>query len=178
VSRTIAAIIVVGGLLAGCNIVPSRDPTGERLPIAEGRTLDGTPTSLAEALAGEPAILFLPFTDDGQFDADRWAMAFHQLETPVRRFEIGAVPSAFGIVTAPIVDRDRRRKRAEIRWPEVLVFTGDSADRIVTQTGMGDAQFARVLLVDREGTIVRFCALGFTPERASEFDRAAREFAR
>jgi hypothetical protein len=81
-------------------------------------------------------------------------------------------------VTAPIVDRDRRRKRAEIRWPEVLVFTGDSADRIVTQTGMGDAQFARVLLVDREGTIVRFCALGFTPERASEFDRAAREFAR
>lgn len=170
-----AALLVFGLFAGGCNIVPSRDPTGEFLPLAEGSTLDGTPITLSQALGDEPAVLLLPYTTDAQIDADRWALGLLQLQTPIRRFELGVVPSTFGIVLAPAIDANRRTRRAMVTWPDVLVFRGPSADAIATQTGMGDAQYARVMLVDRERRIVWWNDRGFTPERVTELDHRARE---
>ncbi len=160
--------------LVGCNIVPSRDPTGEQLPAAQGKTLDGTNITLIDVLAGEPAVLTIPYTTDAQLDADRWAMGLHQLGTPIRRFELGVVPSTFGLLLAPAIDSDRRSTRAEVAWPTVLCFYSESADALATQTGMGDAQYARVLLVNGQGTIVWYCDKGYTTERCAELDGRVR----
>lgn len=157
-----------------CNVVPSRDPTGEPLPAAEGWTLAHEPITLAGVLDGMPAVLFVPYTSDAQLDADRWSLGLHQLGTPVRTFELGIVPSTAGVLLAPVIDHSRRQQRAEVTWPTTLTFTGDSADRLATQTGMGRAQFSRVLLVDGHGVIVWFSDEGYTTDRMAALDAAAR----
>ncbi|MFO0829501.1 MAG: hypothetical protein U0572_15290 [Phycisphaerales bacterium] len=173
--RALARILACAAVfLGGCNLVPSRDPTGEMLPSAEGKTLDGAPVTLRGELDGKPAILMIPYTDDAQFDCDRWSLGLDQLHTPMRRFELGVVPSTFGVVAAPAIDMSRRQKRAEVAWPTVLCFYGDGADALATQTGMGDAQYARVMLVDAAGAIRWYCDKGYTAERCEELDRAAR----
>jgi hypothetical protein len=171
------ALAPLATLACGCNVVPSRDPVGEYLPPAEGKTLAGVPTTLAESLAGAPAVLLVPYTDDAQFDAEVWALGLAQLGTPVRRFELGVVPSAAGVLLTPAINVDRRNRRAEVKWPDVLCFSGDGADALATQTGLGSAQYARVLLVDHEQRIVWFCDQGFTAERVLELDGHARALA-
>lgn len=168
------AFLLAAVLLAGCNIVPSRDPTGERLPKAEGKTLAGEPVSLESPLAGKPAVFMIPYTTDAQLDADRWSLGLHQLANPTPRFELGVVPTTFGVLVAPAIDMDRRAKRAEVTWPAVLCFYADGADALATQTGMGDAEYARILLVDASGTIVWYCDKGYTTERCAELDRRSR----
>jgi hypothetical protein len=178
-AASLSALVACAALasMVGCNVVPSRDPTGESLPDAAGRTLAGDRITLAGALDGRPAVFFLPFTGDAQLDGDRWALGLHQLGTPIRTFELGVVPSTAGVLLAPVVDHARRKARAEVTWPTTLVFIGDPADAIATQTGMGRAEFVRVLLVDGSGRIVWFNDEGFTPDRVADLDRRARELA-
>lgn len=175
--RRLALLVLVLSSLVGCNVVPSRDPTGEYFPNARGQTLANEPVAIVDVIEEGPIILIMPFTGDAERDRDDWKKGLAHLGTPVRVYEMGAVPSTAGIVLSPAINAARRDTRREGSWPTTLVFTGDSADQIVTQTGMGRAQYARVLLVGRDRIIAWFTDEGFSPERLTALDQAARRAA-
>lgn len=153
---------------AGCNIVPSRVPLGEAFPAGTARSLDGHEVRFPDALGAGPTVLAIAYTDEADRDGDRWIAALSERGVAVPAFRIHATPGTVGILLSPVVDAGERKRAAASVRATTLTAYGDLADRIATQTGMGKAELARVMLVRPDTTIAWFCDTGFAPDRLED----------
>jgi hypothetical protein len=79
-----------------------------------------------------------------------------------------ACPGTIGILLSPFIDEGERKRKPEAGRTVTLTAYGDLADAIATQTGMGKAELARVLLVREDGVIAWFCDTGFADDRVAD----------
>ena len=163
--------VLVACMLASCNIIPSRNPTSEPIVVITGTTLDGTridiPRDLSDANkpSSAPTILLIAYQRDAQFDADRWRLGLDELGVKCRVLLVHAIPSTFGVLLSPVLTHDLAQKFALSEHAMILPLTGESADRLATQTGMGRAQFAHVVVIAADGRIIYACDEGYCAER-------------
>ena len=165
------------GLLPGaCSGPPRADPAkvvGAKFPTVRGEDLDGTPKTLPADLAGKPALLFVGFKQDTQFDIDRWMIALTMLKTPVDIYEIPTISGLMPGLFANAIDGGMREGIPREAWKSVITVYRD-AGTIEAFTGREPAMPARVLLLDRDGTVVWFHDRGFAPGLAQELDGKVR----
>lgn len=166
-ARYLLAWLVLFGA-AACNIVPSRVPLGETFPAGVARALDGGEVRFPDAFAEDPLLVAIAYTDEADLDAERWIAESRRRGETIRSVRMHVTPGTAGILLSPFIDAGERGRTGETGPTAVLTAYGDLADRIATQTGMGKAEFARVLLVRTDGTIVWFCDTGFAPERLDD----------
>jgi hypothetical protein len=154
--------------LSGCNIVPSRVPLGESLPAGTAHTLEGQRIRFPDALAEGPTVLAIAYTDEASVDARRWIEAIGNGTPKTRAWLMRACPGTIGILLSPFIDEGERKHRPEADRTVTVTAYGDLADAIATQTGMGKAELARVLLVREDGVIAWFCDTGFADDRVAD----------
>lgn len=64
--------VILAMVLAGCaSSVPRRDPMGERFPVVNGKSLDGSEVQLPTVGSGKPLLLLIGYEQSTQFDLDR-----------------------------------------------------------------------------------------------------------
>lgn len=163
-----AAFLLLVVLVTACNVVPSRVPLGETFPSGVAHSLDGREVRFPDALAEGPVVLAIAYTDDADLDAERWITALSGRKLPCRDFRMHATPGTIGILASPFIDGGERDRTGTADRADILTAYGDLADRIATQTGMGKAEFARVMLVREDGTITWFCDTGFADSRVDD----------
>ena len=168
----IAVPLLLALAATACNIVPSRVPLGEKFPNGTARSLDGTEVRFPETLAAGPVVLAIAYENDADRDAERWLEALAERKLAIRGFRMHVTPGTLGILLSPLIDAGERDAAGESGRGNALFAYGDLADRIATQTGMGKAEFARVLLVRTDGTIAWFCDTGFAPDRVEDLAAA------
>jgi len=168
----IAAPLLLALAAAACNIVPSRVPLGEKFPNGTARSLAGTEVRFPDTLADGPVVLAIAYENDADRDAERWLEALAERKLAIRTFRMHVTPGTVGILLSPLIDAGERDATGTSGGRNSLVAYGDLADRIATQTGMGKAEFARVLLVQSNGTIAWFCDTGFAPDRLEDLAAA------
>lgn len=151
-----------------CNIVPSRVPLGEAFPAGTARSLDGRDVVFPDALGDGPVVLAIAYTDEADRDAERWVAALHERAAATRAIRMHVTPGTVGVVLSPLIDASARDRTAAAGRADVLTACGELADRIATQTGMGKAELARVMLVRSDGTVAWFCDTGFAPDRLAD----------
>ncbi len=161
---TPAVIAIVSTLLLalGCGrTVPNRDPVGESFPSVTGTALDGETWHLPADVEGERAILLIGYVQDAQFDIDRWLIGFTMTDVGATILEI---PTIEGLVPGLISERIDEGMRAGIprRVWEAVVTVYDDAEALVDFTGNENPRNARVLLLDRNGTVMWFHDAGFS----------------
>lgn len=167
-----AVPLILSLAATACNIVPSRVPLGEMFPSGVARSLDGHEVRFPDALAEGPIVLTIAYENDADRDAERWLEALAERKLAIRGFRMHVTPGTLGILLSPLIDAGERDAAGESGRGNALVAYGDLADRIATQTGMGKAEFARVLLVRTDGTIAWFCDTGFAPDRIDDLAAA------
>ena len=158
------AVALLFACLSACDVIPSRDPTGERCVDVRGTTLDGSLVNIPTDLANAPTVLLIVYRREAQFDADRWRLALDQLDVRCRILLVHALPTTFGVFFAPVLRHDLAGTFGLREKPLVLPLTGTSADDLCTQTGMGNSQFAHVLVIAPNGEIVFAFEQGYAPE--------------
>jgi len=173
-SRSTALLASVAPFIAGCGAShPNRSPVGETFPTVGGEGLDGKAWSLPGDLAGQPAILLVGYKQNAQFDLDRWMLGLLQAGTPAPFYEIptieGLVPGMF----AESIDDGMRGGIPKENWGGVITVYKD-ASKITRLTGTQKGTNGRVLLLDRDGTIVWFHDRGYSPTVLLELDAKVR----
>lgn len=164
-------------VLAGCDTAsPDRDPLGEPFPEVLGRDLDDREISLPGDRAGAPWIAMIGYVQAAQFDIDRWMLGLLQVEAEVPVVEIPAVGGWFpATFLQETIDDGMRAGIPRESWDGVITLYGDDARRVRDLTGTGHPRNARVLLLDREGTIRWFWDEGYSPARLLELVETARD---
>lgn len=151
--------------LPGCGTtISNRDPAGERLPKVTGRSLEDRNVELPTDLGGSPAVLFVGYRQDAQFDIDRWALGLLQAESDLTRLEVPAVSGWFPeLFLQPTIDDGMRAGIPKPDWPSVVTLYGSDADRMAAFTGTERARNARVILLDEDGVVRWFHDAGYSP---------------
>lgn len=144
-----------------CNSTwPRRDPTGERFPTVSGTSLAEQPIELPTAGAGEPLLLLVGYVQDAQFDLDRWLLGLDQLGWRTRTFEVPTIPGMLPRMFGGMIDDGMRSGIPEEDWASVVTVYGD-AEQLARFTGT-EGRNARILLLDREGTVAWFHDRGYS----------------
>ncbi len=157
----LAGAAILGPLGCGATF-ERRVPIGERFPRVSGKSLSGEVRTFPDDALGEPVLLLIGFEQNTQFDIDRWLLGLAQSGATVRAFELPTIPGMGPRLVASQIDGGMRKGIPEEDWGAVVTLYGD-ADRVTRFTGNENPLPARVLLLDRAGTVVYFHDRGYSP---------------
>ena len=160
-------------LLGGCtSTAPRKEPGASILPRLQGTSLDGKAVVLPDDLKGAPAILLVGYVQESQFDIDRWILGLKQTQSTVKVLEVPAISGALPRLAANFIDSGMRRGIPQEDWPAVVTVYSD-ADKIISMTGNESPRNARVMLLDKDGTIRWFFDRGYSADRVLELSKKA-----
>ena len=178
-NRLVACILAIGTIRgAGCSTkYPRRDPTGERFPSVEGRTLAEQPVRLPDDVLGAPALLFVGYKQSTQFDIDRWALALRAAKVDVRAYEIPTLPGLGARLASGSIDTGMRSGIPREDWGVVVTLYEDAAP-VARFTGNENGLPARVLLVNARGHVVFFHDQGYSLAALGRLEQALADLRR
>ena len=155
--------------LAGCgSTLPNRDPTGELFPTVTGQSLDEQTVTLPDDLNGEPSVLIVGYTQNAQFDIDRWLLGMLQAELSLRILEVPTIPGALASMASGFIDDGMRSGIPREDWKVVVTLYGGAAKPVAKLTGTENGNSARVLVLDADGRIVWFHDAGYSAREMIE----------
>jgi hypothetical protein len=140
---------------------------GEAFPSVKGTGLDGAEWQLPEDLTGDPAILFVGYKQNTQFDIDRWLVGLAMTNVSARVLEVPTIKGLVPGLIAGKIDSGMRGGIPRDLWEAVVTVYGD-APEIVEFTGNEFPNNARVLLLDESGKVIYFHDEGFSPNELKE----------
>jgi len=159
-------------MLLGCSgSVTNRNPVGETLPRLEGTGLNGKQWTFPEGLEGEPAVLFVGYVQDSQFDIDRWLLGMLQLKTDVAVYEVPTIEGMIPGMIAGRIDEGMRKGIPAEDWASVVTVY-DDAEYLVKLTGNENPRNARVMLIGRDEKIIWFWDQGYSASAVASLDEA------
>jgi hypothetical protein len=141
-------------------------PVGRRLPSVRGNALNGVGVRFPQDLAGAPAVLLVAYQGTTQEDVARW-LRFLQASEP--HLTVYEVPTISALAYRPLsgrVDNGMRRGVPRVLWPEVVTLCGEGK---TMREFLGDRGLAgaSVVLLDSDGIVRWFNALGFTADKGA-----------
>ncbi|MEO1326106.1 MAG: hypothetical protein AAFV47_05480 [Pseudomonadota bacterium] len=164
-SQVTVAIALLTLLSACSSPIANRNPTGERFPSVVGQTLEEQTVALPEDLSGAPAILLVGYLQETQFDIDRWLLGMLQGGVDARILEVPTIPGAIASIASGFIDDGMRSGIPREDWKVVVTVYGSAAKPIAELTGTENGNNARVLVLDRDGTIVWFDDTGYSARK-------------
>ena len=163
--------ILLGGLLftGGCMATYSnRNPVDESFPVARGESLERDSVELPTAYLGSPVVYMVGYVQSTQFDLDRWAIGFNQVEFPIRVVEVPTIPGLVPSMFRGMIDNGMRSGIPAEDWSAVVTLYGKQATPVARFTGNGNPRNGRILLVDGQGVVRWFWDQGFSASRLKE----------
>ena len=170
------SLIVIGAVLSngGCMAkYPNRNPVGETFPTATGENLDKEKVELPKAYLGKPALYMAGYSQNSQFDLDRWTIGLTQVEFPAAIIEVPTIPGMFPSMIKGVIDNGMRSGIPSEDWAAVITLYGNQAKPVAKFTGTENPRNGRLLLLDNEGVVRWFWDEGFSAKRLMELKKMA-----
>ena len=178
---TLAGATLVAGLPGCSSTITNRDPVGEVFPSVEGSSLEDVDVRLPESLAGRPAVVLIGYQRRAQFDLDRWLMGLMQAgvgdSVDAHLLEVPTIPSLAATFASGWIDDGMRAGIPEEDWGAVVTLYGGAAEPVAEMTGTENGNLTRVVVLDREGTVVWFDDGGYSARKALEVASVVRGLA-
>jgi len=152
---------------------PSQVSIGDKMVEATGESLEGDTVSMPQDFVGQETLLLFGYKQDSQFDIDRWLIGLDMTQTKVAAYEIPTIQGMLPRMFSGFIDGGMRKGIPKKLWKGVVTVYADG-DKIQRFTGNLNPNNARVMLLDKQGSIVYFYDRGFSVEALNEV-RAALE---
>lgn len=169
----LTAILII--LICGCSTnYPNKTPVSQAFPQVTGNNLEKQEIELPQYFLGTTTILLLGYKQDSQFDIDRWLIGLDmtQVTTPV--YEIPTIQGMFPRMFSTVIDNGMRKGIPKSLWQGVItVYQG--GDKIQQFTGNMSPNNARVILLDKSGTVIFFYDEGFSVDALNKLRSAIDE---
>jgi hypothetical protein len=146
---------------------PSQVTIGGNMIEAMGESLEGKTVNMPQDFIGQDTLLLFGYKQDTQFDIDRWFIGLDMTKTKVAAYEIPTIQGMVPRMFSGVIDSGMRKGIPKELWKGVVTVYADG-DKIQRFTGNVNPNNARVMLLDKEGTIVYFYDRGFSVDALNE----------
>ncbi|GAC21106.1 hypothetical protein [Paraglaciecola arctica] len=150
---------------------PSQVSIGDKMIEATGESLEGKTVVMPQEFSGQETLLLFGYKQDSQFDIDRWLIGLDMTQTQVAAYEIPTIQGMLPRMFSGFIDSGMRKGIPKELWKGVVTVYADG-DKIQRFTGNLNPNNARVMLLNKEGTIVYFYDQGFSVEALNEVREA------
>lgn len=140
---------------------------GKTFPSVEGTTLADEPIKIPNHFSGNNTLLLVGYKQASQFDIDRWLIGLDMTATAVDVYEIPTIQGLFPRMFSPIIDEGMRKGIPKELWKGVITVYRDG-EKVQKFTGNENGNNARVVLLDKLGTITYFYDRGFSVQALNE----------
>lgn len=155
-------ILIIVVISTGCaTTYTNRNPLGEKFPIVSGQSLTEEDHELPSFFEGSKVILLLGYKQDSQFDIDRWLIGLDMTKTETKVFELPTIQGLFPRMFSTFIDNGMRSGIPKELWGGVITIYADGST-IQEFTGNENPNNSRVMVLDKEGTIIYFYDRGFS----------------
>lgn len=150
---------------------PSQVSIGDKMIEATGESLEGKTVVMPQDFSGQETLLLFGYKQDSQFDIDRWLIGLDMTQTQVAVYEIPTIQGMLPRMFSGFIDSGMRKGIPKQLWKGVVTVYADG-DKVQRFTGNLNPNNARVMLLNKEGTIVYFYDQGFSVEALNEVREA------
>jgi hypothetical protein len=159
--------------LSGCANYeyPSQISIGDKMIEATGQSLEGNAVVIPQDFSGQETLLLFGYKQDSQFDIDRWLIALDMTQTQVAAYEIPTIQGMLPRMFSGFIDSGMREGIPKDLWKGVVTVYADG-DKVQRFTGNLNPNNARVMLLDKQGSIVYFYDKGFSVAALNEVRQA------
>ncbi|NQU47692.1 MAG: hypothetical protein HQ519_03515 [Planctomycetes bacterium] len=172
---TVLALSVILSCASCQSKIPNQNVVGSSFPSVVGVNLDGNEISIPDREDPRPTVLLIGYSQDAQFDADRWLLGLLQAETPVRLLEVPTIPGLFmEVLLANTIDNGMRKGIPSEDWAVVVTLYGDDAEQVKKFTGNTGDNNIRAALLNQAGKVLWFHDRGYSAGKLLELDRFVR----
>ncbi|MCB9908200.1 MAG: hypothetical protein H6830_10825 [Planctomycetes bacterium] len=158
------------GLPACQSSLPNRQPLGEGFPAVQGESLAGETVALPP---GTPCVLLVGYSQNAQFDADRWLLGMLQAKLDLPLYEVPTLKGLFPRLLGNTIDDGMRGGIPEGDWQSVVTLYGSAANDVARFTGTENGRNMRVLLLDANGVVRWFHDSGYSARVLLELQATA-----
>ena len=171
--RRVLTLLLTALVLSSCANYeyPSQVSIGDKMVEATGESLEGKIVVIPEDFIGQETLLLFGYKQDSQFDIDRWLIGLDMTQTKVAAYEIPTLQGMLPRMFSGFIDGGMRKGIPKELWKGVVTVYADG-DKIQRFTGNINPNNARVMLLDKDGSIVYFYDRGFSVEALSEVREA------
>ena len=159
--RTFLLILLLSALSACSTNYPNQQVSGKNFPSVSGQTLEKKQIKIPEDFKSKTTLLLVGYTQNSQFDIDRWLIALDMTKTNVPTYEIPTIQGLFPRMFSTMIDNGMRAGIPKPLWKGVVTVYKDG-DIVQAFTGNDTPNNARVILIDKNGKIIHFYDQGFS----------------
>jgi hypothetical protein len=150
---------------------PSQVKLGEVMIQASGESLEGELVTIPQDFTGQNTLLLFGYKQDSQFDIDRWLIGLDMTQTKVAAYEIPTIQGMLPRMFSGFIDGGMRKGIPKKLWKGVVTVYADG-DKIQRFTGNLNPNNARVMLLNKQGSIIYFYDRGFSVDALNEVREA------
>ena len=163
--KTLAFVL----FLSGCANYeyPSQISIGDKMIEVSGQSLEGNAVVIPQDFIGQETLLLFGYKQDSQFDIDRWLIGLDMTQTQVAAYEVPTIQGMLPRMFSGFIDSGMRKGIPKDLWKGVVTVYADG-DKVQRFTGNLNPNNARVMLLDKQGSIVYFYDKGFSVEALNE----------
>jgi cytochrome oxidase Cu insertion factor (SCO1/SenC/PrrC family) len=148
--------------LSACSTnYPNKQISGQYFPSVSGQTLEKNKINIPKDFKNKTTLLLLGYTQNSQFDIDRWLIALDMTKTNVATYEIPTIQGLFPRMFSTTIDNGMRSGIPKSLWKGVVTVYKDGGI-IQAFTGNDAPNNARVILINTNGKIIYFYDQGFS----------------
>jgi hypothetical protein len=142
---------------------PNKQITGKTFPSVTGQTLEKNPVKVPNDFNNLHTLLLVGYTQNSQFDIDRWLIALDETKTNIPTYELPTIQGLFPRMFSTVIDNGMRAGIPKPLWKGVITIYKDG-DSVQAFTGNERPNNARVILINQRGKILYFYDQGFSVE--------------
>jgi hypothetical protein len=162
-------LALISVLLTACSHTDykNKNITGAVVPIMFGQTLEKKSVEIPIFFDKPLTLLLVGYTQDTQFDIDRWLIALNMTETYVDTYELPAIQGMLPRMFKAKINDGMRRGIPEELWRGVITLYEDG-ETMQAFTGNENSNNARIILIDSNGKVLHFYDRGFSVDALNE----------
>jgi len=149
----------------------------QMFPKVRGQSLTKESVVIPDKYQGKPAVLLIGYTQDTQFDIDRWILGLLQADIAVQIIEIPTIAGMIPRMVQKYIDNGMRSGIPEKDWASVVTVYED-APKIIAVLGNERPQSAHAVLLNDKGEIVWSSNLGYSATQVLELKQVVEKLSR
>lgn len=160
--------LIVVLLATGCSTqFSNKNPIGKIFPTVAGQTLTKEQVVLPAHFDQQPVVILLGYVQNAQFDIDRWLIGLDMTKTEASIYELPTIAGMFPRFFKTQIDNGMRAGIPKSLWKGVITIY-DDGEKVQQFTGNENPNNARVVILDKAGTIRFFYDQGFSVAALNE----------
>lgn len=168
-------LILVIAIMSSCSTTyVNKELVDKQFPSVKGTSLTGKNWNIPQDMKEDWTILLVGYKQNSQFDIDRWLIGLDMKKVTTATYELPTIQGLFPRMFSTKIDAGMRKGIPKELWRGVITIYKDG-EIVQKFTGNEQPNNARVLLIDKKGSIRFFHDDGFSVSALNQLTKLTKQ---